>query len=60
MWAEKEGIKMFGWECYGFEFWWIFPLVMMVLCFFMMRNFCSCMAKKPWDKDGEREREKKV
>jgi putative membrane protein len=34
----KEWVKMFGWEGSGFEFWWIFPLVMIILCFFMMRG----------------------
>ena len=29
---------MFGSEFHGFFFWWIFPLVMIVLCFFMMRG----------------------
>lgn len=25
----------------GFGFWWIFPLVMMVFCFFFMRGWCG-------------------
>ncbi len=29
---------MNGSEVCGFSFWWIFPLVMMFLCFFMMRG----------------------
>ena len=36
----KEGKQMAGYEAFwaGFEWWWIFPLVMIVLCFFMMRS----------------------
>jgi uncharacterized membrane protein len=29
---------MFGWEISSFSYWWIFPLVMIGLCFFMMRG----------------------
>lgn len=29
---------MFGQEFCTFSFWWIFPIIMMVLCFFMMRG----------------------
>ena len=29
---------MYGSEWHAFSFWWIFPVVMMVLCFFMMRG----------------------
>jgi uncharacterized membrane protein len=29
-------------EGYGFELWWIFPLVMIILCLFMMRG---CMGR---------------
>jgi uncharacterized membrane protein len=29
---------MYGTELWAFSFWWIFPLLMMVLCFFMMRR----------------------
>ena len=29
---------MFCWESFNFPFWWIFPLVMIALCFFMMRG----------------------
>lgn len=34
---------MSGSEFYGFSFWWIFPLVMIVLCFLMMRGRMGCM-----------------
>jgi putative membrane protein len=27
----------------GFEWWWIFPVAMIVLCFFMMRGRMGCM-----------------
>jgi len=29
---------MFGSEFFDFSLWWIFPLVMIALCFFMMRG----------------------
>ena len=29
---------MYGSEFCNFSYWWIFPIVMMVLCFFMMRG----------------------
>jgi uncharacterized membrane protein len=29
---------MFGTEFYDFSLWWIFPLIMIALCFFMMRG----------------------
>ena len=29
---------MYGAEFFDFSLWWIFPLVMIVLCFFMMRG----------------------
>jgi uncharacterized membrane protein len=29
---------MYGTELCAFSFWWIFPLLMMVLCFFMIRR----------------------
>jgi len=35
---QKEVIQMFGLEISECGFWWIFPLFMMVLCFFMMRG----------------------
>lgn len=34
---------MSGSEFHGFSFWWIFPLVMIVLCFLMMRGRMGCM-----------------
>jgi uncharacterized membrane protein len=34
----KEIRPMYGSELCTFSFWWIFPVVMMVLCFFMMRG----------------------
>lgn len=27
----------------GFQWWWIFPIAMIVLCFFMMRGRMGCM-----------------
>ena len=29
---------MYGSELYAFSFWWIVPIVMMILCFFIMRG----------------------
>jgi len=40
---------MFGWEVGCAGFWWIFPLVFMLICFFMMRG-CGCMSG--WHRDG--------
>lgn len=35
---------MFGYESFEFgDWWWIFPIVMMILCFFMMRRGMGCM-----------------
>ena len=38
---------MLGWESFGYAFWWIFPIIMIVLmivfCLFMMRGFMGCM-----------------
>ena len=34
---------MFGSEFYDFSLWWIFPLAMMALCFFMMRGRTGSM-----------------
>ncbi len=40
---------MTGYEAFwvGFEWWWIFPVAMIVLCFFMMRGRASCMMGWP-------------
>ena len=29
---------MVSWDSICFSFWWVFPLVMFILCFFMMRR----------------------
>jgi putative membrane protein len=34
---------MFDAECIGFSLWWIFPLIMIALCFFMMRGRMGSM-----------------
>lgn len=34
---------MFGSEFYGFPLWWIFPIIMIVFCIFMMRGKMGCM-----------------
>lgn len=35
---------MSGYESFEFgDWWWIFPIVMMILCFFMMRGRMGCM-----------------
>jgi uncharacterized membrane protein len=36
--SQKEVIHMSGSEFYNFPYWWIFPLVMIVLCFLVMRG----------------------
>ena len=40
---------MAGYEAFwtGFEWWWIFPLAMIVLCLFMMRGRMGCMMCGP-------------
>ena len=47
---------MAGWEFCG-GFWWIFPLVMIVICFLMMRGFRGRMMCGPGSRwwDGGRE-----
>ena len=35
---------MFGTEFFASDLWWIFPVVMMVLCFFMMRGGIAPMS----------------
>ena len=34
----KEVIHMYGSEFYNFQYWWLFPLVMIILCFLVMRG----------------------
>jgi uncharacterized membrane protein len=34
----KEVINMYASEFCNFSYWWIFPIVMMVLCFLIMRS----------------------
>ena len=34
----KEVIRMYGSEFFEFSFWWICPIIMIALCFFMMRG----------------------
>jgi len=38
---------MFGSEFYHFPFWWIFPLAMIILCFFMMSGRTRAMMCGP-------------
>jgi hypothetical protein len=43
---------MYGAEFFDFSLWWVFPLVMIVLCFFMMRGrrgstMCGFNSKAP-------------
>ena len=50
---------MHGTEFFGFSFWWIFPLVMIVLCFFMMwgcRRSTMC-GFGPWGSGRDRDRD---
>ncbi len=37
---------MLGWESFRYAFWWIFPIIMIVLCVFMMRGCMGCMVGK--------------
>jgi putative membrane protein len=34
---------MFGAECFGFSLWWILPVVMIIICFLMMRGRMGSM-----------------
>lgn len=34
---------MLGSEGFAISFWWIFPVIMIVLCIFMMRGSTGCM-----------------
>jgi putative membrane protein len=34
---------MLGWEGFAISFWWIFPVIMIVLCIFMTRGSMGCM-----------------
>ena len=34
----KEVIYMYGAEFFDFSFWWVCPIIMIALCFFMMRG----------------------
>jgi len=47
---------MFGAEVFDFSLWWIFPLVMIVLCFIMMRGCRSSMmcGFGPWSRGRDR------
>jgi len=37
----KEVICMFGTEFCEFPYWWVFPLVMIILCFLLMKGWRS-------------------
>jgi len=47
---------MFWSEFFDFPFWWIFPLVMIVLCFFMMRGRKGSMMCGFGSRDAESDR----
>jgi putative membrane protein len=36
--VKKEVIEMLSAEAFDFSLWWIFPVVMIALCYFMMRR----------------------
>jgi len=40
---------MFGWGTGCTGFWWLFPLLFLLICFFMMRGY-GCMSG--WRRDG--------
>ena len=54
--VRKEVIDMFGSEFFSSSFWWILPLVMIALCFFMMRGRKGSMMRGfgPRDTEGDR------
>jgi putative membrane protein len=39
-------MHMLGWEGFGYAFWWIFPIIMIVSCLFMMRGWIGCMGAR--------------
>jgi putative membrane protein len=46
---------MWGYDgcCFAFGWWWIIPIamiIMMALCFFMMRRHMGCMVCGPWSR----------
>ncbi len=45
---------MAGYETFwaGFEWWWLFPVAMIVLCVFMMRRRMGCMMGWPTSRSG--------
>jgi uncharacterized membrane protein len=50
LYGQKEVAAMFPRSGAGYEYWWIFPvimIVMMVLCFFMMRGRIGPMMCRP-------------
>jgi len=47
---------MFGSEFFNSSLWWIFPLVMIALCFFMMRGRKSSMMCGSGSRDAEGDR----
>jgi uncharacterized membrane protein len=47
---------MYGSEFCGFSFWWIFPLVMMALCFLVMRGRKGSMMCGFGSRSAERHR----
>jgi len=51
--VKKEVIEMFGSEFFAFPFWWIFPIVMIALCFFMMRGRKGSMMRGFGSRSGE-------
>lgn len=45
---------MTGFEEFGTSLWWIFPLIMIVLCFFMMRGGgCMGFGERHWRRRHE-------
>lgn len=50
---------MYGADFFNFSFWWVFPLVMILLCFFMMRGCRGSMMCWPGPWGGGRDRARK-
>jgi uncharacterized membrane protein len=51
----EEVTPMYGSELNVFSFWWIFPLLMMALCFFLMRGRWHSMMCCPGTRGGDRQ-----
>jgi hypothetical protein len=37
---------MLGWESFVYGFWWIFPIILVFLCLFMILGCAGCFVKR--------------